>query len=158
MQDPVKHYSLSPASGFYILENEQKSIGLIALDASLPHPSSGKASKTKAGTTAETAIIRHFFVEELYRTSGVQADLLEFAVSRAFAANSSPQPLRVRVVSSDLESYKAATLQAAKFHPISNWDSSEPREWKVGVYGWRSRWVEIIRQEWDTRVGDKTIP
>lgn len=153
MQNPLKHYTLSSASGFYILEHKKKPIGLIALDASPSH-SAPKASKLKADTTAETAIIRHFFVEEAYRVAGVQADLLEFAVSRAFAANSLSRLRRVRVVSSDLESYKADTLRAAKFHPVSNWDGTEPQEWKVGVYGWRSRWVEVTREEWAKR-GDK---
>jgi hypothetical protein len=151
MQDPLKHYALSPASGFYILEYNTKPIGLIALDASSIPPSPRAASKTKAGATAETAIIRHFFVEEQYRVADVQSDLLEHAVSRAFAAKSSPRPHRVRAVSSSLESYKAVTLRAAKFHPVSKWDSNEPREWKVGVYGWENHWVEITREEWNAK-------
>lgn len=133
------------------MENKSKPIGLIALDASSAPPSSRAASKAKVGATAETAIIRHFFVEEQYRVADVQSDLLEFVVSRAFTAKSSPRPHRVRIVSSDLESYKVIALRAAKFRPVSKWDGDGPQAWKVGVFGWRSRWVEFTRDEWNAK-------
>ncbi|KAF8589503.1 hypothetical protein K439DRAFT_1383386 [Ramaria rubella] len=152
MQQPLTYYSRSPASGFYILENNGKPIGLIALDASTSSPSVDNILKEKTkATTVDTAVIRHFFVEEVYRVSGIQNDLLEFAISRAFDANSSPLPRRVRIVNSDLDSYKAATLRAAKFHSISDWSSNEPLEWNVGVFRWKNRWVEVTREEWKSQ-------
>lgn len=148
MQDPLKHYSLTPASGFYVLENKQKPIGLIALDASsTPTPSrTGSEAKGEVNATAATAIVRHFFVEEAYRITNIQLDLLEYALSRAFSARSSPH--RVRIICSDLDTYKADALRAATFHPVSKWDGNGSQEWKVGVFGWPYRWIEITKDEW----------
>lgn len=146
MRNPQAYYSRCPASGFYILEYNDRLIGLIALDASPPPSSDLPPSRTPV----DTALIRHFHVEEAYRVSGVQSSLLEYAVSRAFSATSS-RPRRVRAVSSALDAYKGDALRTAGFHPASHWDSDEQEEWKVGFFGWKNRWVEVTRNEWDAR-------
>ncbi|KAF8525994.1 hypothetical protein BU17DRAFT_41133 [Hysterangium stoloniferum] len=151
MRDPLGHYSRSPASGFYILENKGKIIGLIAVDASPPSASDSpvtKPSKGKKEPTAETAVIRHFFVEEAYRQSEVQVDLLELALSRTFTATSAPLPSAVRILSSDLASYKQSAIRASRFGAVSKWDEKEPQEWTVGVYKWKNQWVELSRKAW----------
>jgi len=156
MQDPFSHYSRSPASSFYILVKNEKPIGLIALDATTPSSSDTpstrtRSSKSKGGTTLDTAVIRHFHVDEPYNTTGVESDLLANALSRAFNATSAPQPDKVQAVSSALDPYKVAALRIAGFRPASHVDGDEPLEWKVGTYGWKNRWVEITREEWEAK-------
>lgn len=51
------HYSLSPASGFWIVEYGDKFVGLIAIDASTEDDS------TKRPEAKTTATIRHFYVQ-----------------------------------------------------------------------------------------------
>jgi len=71
MYDPARYYSQSPASGFWIFEYDNKFIGFIALDAN-------EAGRTQKG------VIRHFYVEEAYRGTKIQEDLLNHALNHAF--------------------------------------------------------------------------
>ncbi|XP_006454382.1 hypothetical protein AGABI2DRAFT_197421 [Agaricus bisporus var. bisporus H97] len=72
---PIDYYNQSPASGFWILEFGENFVGLIALDAN-------DAKDTRR------AVIRHFFVHEVYRKTGIQDDLLGHALKHTF--NKSP--------------------------------------------------------------------
>ena len=64
IRNVAQHYSKRKTSGFWLLEYGDKFVGLIGLDE---------------------GFVRHFFVEPVYRPSGIQQDLLEHAVKHAFA-------------------------------------------------------------------------
>jgi len=143
MADLVAYYSRSPASGFYVLDYNGKALGLIGLDANVPAQA---GSKSKAKST-ETALVRHFFIEEPYRGTGIEEDLLEYAVSRAFTSKTPPQ--RIQMLVNDLQPYRKTAAKAANFHPVTVWDNSKgPKEWKAGIYQWQNTWLEINKDEW----------
>ncbi|KXN89978.1 hypothetical protein AN958_04983 [Leucoagaricus sp. SymC.cos] len=75
MHNPVAYYNQSPASGFWILEYGDKFIGLVALDVN-------------DGKRTHKGIIRHFYVEEAFRNTGIQEDLLNHALTHAFDKSS----------------------------------------------------------------------
>jgi len=96
MVDIPTYYARSPASCFSILQWGTKLIGLVAVDASTNSTNDKSLSKdarfdaqqdkaliTGKGT-ASVATIRHFFSEEGYRAAGIDRDLLQHAVTRAF--------------------------------------------------------------------------
>lgn len=143
MKDLMTYYSQSPASGFYVLEHQKDSIGFIALNANPSTP-----SKKKQNISAEIAYIQHFYMEEMYRSTGVQSDLVEFALNRAFNPDNLGNPKRVRVLCSDVEPYKMAAFRKAKFHPVSKWEGDGPSQWKSGIYTWKNVWLEVTREEW----------
>jgi hypothetical protein len=75
-----KVYTSSPGSGFYILEYETRVIGILGLDASPPADSPDHVPNR--------AIIRHFYVTNPYRETGVQDDLLSHALEQVFSGTS----------------------------------------------------------------------
>ncbi|KAJ7706122.1 hypothetical protein B0H17DRAFT_1035808 [Mycena rosella] len=79
MRDIQEYYSRSPASGFWIIDYDNRFVGLIAIDASIEDTS----SNNRKATTSETATIRHFYVQEPYPAAGIQDDLLSHAIIKA---------------------------------------------------------------------------
>lgn len=149
MLSPVSYYNQSPASAFFVLERNESSIGFVAIDAS---PSTAKNNrKAKSKETNEIALIRHFFLENRYRSTRVQEDLLNMAVSHAFNATSAPLPAKIRVLDSDLQGYKKKALALAGFRPVGKeqWNGEGPVEWSIGVFRWKFRWLEVTREEWE---------
>jgi predicted GNAT family acetyltransferase len=153
MSDILSYYSRSPSSGFWILDYGNQFLGLIALDASYDSPSTQSDSSQKstgsaneAATqrgSAKTAIIRHFYIDEVYRGSGIQADLLGHAVQSAF--DSDDQVLRIRAPDSPLHPYIGSCLQEGGFaieHPIE----------EVGLFRWNIVMRTLERGVWENRV------
>lgn len=119
------YYSKNPASGFWILEYGNKFVGLIALDA--------------AQHSSKTGLIRHFYVDEMYRPANIQDDLLKHAVNYAFAKSSSLQ--RIEAQDSPLVPYLRPCLRKAGFaleHPTEH----------VGVFRWKLVKCYLEKGDW----------
>lgn len=154
MSDIASYYSRSPSSGFWILDYGELFVGLIALDAShdslstsptkaLPK-ATGNKNKNKGPKlgTAPTATIRHFYVDETYRSSGIQEDLLTHATR--FAFNADPTLKRIRAPDSPLISYIRDCLRNAGF-------VLEEHTKTVGAFGWKLGMRGLDREDWATR-------
>lgn len=127
MRDPASYYSQSPASGFWIFEYDNKFIGFIALDAN-------EAKKTQKG------VIRHFYVEEAYRETKIQEDLLNHALTNAF--ENSPFLESIEAVDAlGLTPYLNECYRQAGFRLGTEYES-------VGFWGWW-RYYRIILQKKD---------
>lgn len=122
LRDISAHYSRDPGSGFWLLEYGDQIIGLIAVDAS------NKPDKSSA--KGKTATIRHFYVDEPYRVTNIQEDLLEHAVKRAF---SDPKVQRIEAFDSPLVPYLRTCLQNAKFQLDHNTKTVGLFRWSLGV-------------------------
>ncbi|TDL17248.1 hypothetical protein BD410DRAFT_730308 [Rickenella mellea] len=146
MVDARSYYTRSPASGLWLLDFGPKFVGLIALDASLDaqsdetfldRPRAGKVKWSKG--TNKVASIRHFFVEEVYRPSLVQDDLLKHALEQAFNANNNVQ--KVKASASPLTPYIGRSLRDAGFKNVGKGP-------KAGVLAWRNVHYELTREQW----------
>jgi hypothetical protein len=133
IRDPKAYYSRSPPSGFWILEYGVRFVGIIALDASLDSTSD---------EPAPTATIRHFFVEDEYRSSNIQADLLSYAVGHAFQSDNIVQ--QIKASDSPLAPYARVALRSSGFQLEEYTD-------KVGVFGWKLGVRILKRVEWEKR-------
>lgn len=144
------HYSLSPSSGLWIFEYDQDLLGMLALDASTPRPISNStnqsAQKTPEKTntnTSERAIIRHFYINEKYRSVSLQDDLLEFAIEHAFEG--SDKVKFVEMTPPVLSSYINKALIWFDF-------AVEPGEGReMGILGWTSMKFVLSRGDWEER-------
>lgn len=143
------YYSRSPSSGIWILEYGTRFVGFIAVDAS-PDSTSNEVvvtaeSKTKVNYTkgtSETAVIRHFFVDEPYRPVNVQADLLQLAVAQVF--QSSPKVTTIKAVRSALTSYTAKVLRQEGFKAEKELD-------RIGILRWKRKIMSLDRQTWEKK-------
>ena len=147
----AKHYTLSPGSGFWILEYGNRFVGLIALDASrdaVPAPAQiegdgsvkkAKKAKTKQVETPHTAIIRHFYVDEAFRGARIQDDLLVHAVD--FAFSNDPTLVAIQATDSPHVSYTREALRKAGFQLDHYTD-------KVGILGWKLGVRVLEQSEW----------
>lgn len=133
LADTAAYYSRSPASGFWILEYNGRFVGLIAVDAStdsasgdIPLSSDDQKSKLTAKGTSSLATIRHFYVEEPYRSTLVQDDLLKCALKFAFQEK---KVQRVKALDAELTSYLGKSLRRQGFSGGSLVET-------VGVFGW----------------------
>jgi GNAT superfamily N-acetyltransferase len=127
LHDPISYYTQSPASGFWIFEFGKNFVGLIALDAN-------DAKDTRR------AFIRHFFVHEAYRKTGIQADILDHALKHAF--NNSPTLESVVAVDTPaLVPYIHKCLKEAKFQPLTDHRS-------IGIMGlWKYHTVCLQKKD-----------
>ncbi|KAI0732348.1 hypothetical protein C8Q72DRAFT_144638 [Fomitopsis betulina] len=143
-------YPRSPSSGVWILEYGDRFVGLIALDASLDSAStsafSGKDALAKRGKKVEypkgtgyTAVIRHFYVDEAYRSAGAQQDLLKFALKHAF--ESDPAVQEIHCDDTPLRKYVGDALRKAGFQ--LEWQTE-----KVGILGWQNCVRTLSRDKW----------
>ncbi|KAF8898688.1 hypothetical protein BD779DRAFT_1485120 [Infundibulicybe gibba] len=145
--DISTYYSRSPASGFWILNLNDIYVGHIALDASQDSMSTEVFSKDssfpkmKKGTAKE-AMIRHFYVDEFYRRSDIQTDLLKFAVNHAFETDKHLQ--RIYATDSPLIPYARACLREAGFRLEQTTET-------VGVFRWKLGMRILERKEWEAR-------
>ncbi|THV04894.1 hypothetical protein K435DRAFT_826698 [Dendrothele bispora CBS 962.96] len=126
-----EYYNRSPSSGFWILDFGERFVGLIAVDG---------ASETKK-QPAETAIIRHFYVDEPYRVAGVQKDLLEHAVRHTF--DSDPTVQRIETTTSALTSYAQRSLAELGFRTVE-------KTKRVGILGWELERRVLERGDWNS--------
>ncbi|KAF5356327.1 hypothetical protein D9756_003804 [Leucocoprinus leucothites] len=128
MYDPVKYYSQSPASGFWIFEYGDTFVGFIALDAN-------DAGKTRKG------IIRHFYIEEAYRKTGIQEDLLNHALTNAFEKSSVVESIEA-VDALGLTPYLHGCYERAGFCLGTEYQSTGFRGW------WRYYNIILRRKDW----------
>jgi len=146
------YYTRSAASGFWFLHYGKKMVGLIAIDASVDslsdEPVTSKPVKEalkliKAKGTAHVATIRHFYIDELYRKTGIQEDLLTHAVEQAFKNGKAVETIRITVY--PWASYLNGALKQAGFEFV------EKGAEKFSVLGWRSSTYELSREAWETK-------
>lgn len=142
MRDLAGYYARTPASGFWLLEYGDSFVGLIAVDASLDSDSNPGAKKKKSQPVSSTAVITHFSVDEQYRSTDVQDDLLAHAVRHAFT--SSPTVQRVEGIDNPLVTFTGPCYTAAGFKTES---VLEP----IGVFKWRPSKRVLERSEWEKR-------
>jgi hypothetical protein len=142
------YYSRSPCSGFWILEYGERLLGFIAVDASLDSTNEEPINTTDTTIkqtiphskgTSSTATIRHFFVPEPFRVSGIQNDLLNHAVQHAFSADSTLR--RIRATDSPLVPYARDALRQAGFQLERNTE-------KVGVFSWKLGMRVLEKADW----------
>lgn len=107
-----------PPSSFDFLEYEGRIIGLIAIDAN-PNPAQ-----------PGRAYIRHYYVADPYRESGVQDDLLNHAIPRLFA---SPDVTSVEAQYSMLHPYVKKTFLGRGFKIASSRKNGHYINWEVGT-------------------------
>ncbi|KAI0651801.1 hypothetical protein C8Q79DRAFT_58762 [Trametes meyenii] len=148
--DIPTYYSRSPSSGFWILEYDDRFIGMIALDASLDAEADnqverGTIKKDRTGHvkmskgTAKVATIRHFYVDEPYRPVGMQDDLLEHALKHAFSAEAKLEG--VRAAESPLRNYVGDALRKYGFE-------LEKKTERVGALRWQDSVRILHRTRW----------
>lgn len=150
MNDIPSYYSRSPASGFWILDYGGLFVGLIALDATPevlpPTASTGSTQevekKLETRGTSSTAIIRHFYVDEAYRSTGIQEDLLTHALRFAFDADHALQV--IKAPDSPLIPYVRHCLRDACFELKENTR-------KVGVFGWQLGMRVLDKEDWEKK-------
>ncbi|KDR85042.1 hypothetical protein GALMADRAFT_83372 [Galerina marginata CBS 339.88] len=132
------YYSKSPASGFWLLEYGKTFVGLIAVDAP-KHPSKTDRQANGAEKAPKTALIRHFYVEEAFRTANIQDDLLSYAVNHAF--NNDPKLERIEASDSPLMHYLRPCLRVAGFELDHHTKTVGILKWSLGTrYLERARW------------------
>ncbi|KAJ3719875.1 hypothetical protein C8R42DRAFT_672025 [Lentinula raphanica] len=127
-----EYYSNHPISGLWILEFAGQLIGVVALDAS----SSDK-------TSSDVAVLRHIYVDEPYRTTIIQKDLIEYAVQKAFTPEHS-NVKRVITSSSPLREYVEKALDEVGFRYDGVSDT-------VGLLKWKVSKRVLTRDEWERR-------
>lgn len=152
--DLQKYYARSPSSGIFILEYGSKFVGLIAIDASKDSQSDqALVKKTEKGYilvdktknfysegTSSVANIRHFYVEERFRKSNVQQDMLAFAARHVFTTTQDVKVLKASAT--PLLDYKYNCLRNLGF-------SVEKQAGKLGVLGWRIDAMSMERARWE---------
>lgn len=155
-----KYYARSPSSGLFILEYADKFVGLVAIDASKDSQSEqGLVKKNEHGHiladrtkdfystgTSSVATIRHFFVEERFRKSNVQQDILAFAARHVFTTTQDVKVLKASAT--PLLGYKYDSLRELGF-------SVEKQGGKLGIFGWRVDAMSLERARWERRERSK---
>jgi hypothetical protein len=133
----IPRYYQGPPSGLLIFEMGETYIGFIAIDATQLAERDPLAPKT--------AVIRHFHVDEKFRKTDAQRDLLDYAVSRAF--NNDPKLQRIQATNSPLLMYQRSCLQAYGFELDHHTKTVGLQKWKMGVsYLERERWSQKQKQ------------
>ncbi|KAI0361680.1 hypothetical protein OH77DRAFT_1417949 [Trametes cingulata] len=154
--DIPAYYSRSPSSGFWVLEYDNRFVGMIALDASLDaevneqiapgtlqKDRNGQVKMTKG--TSKVATIRHLYVDEPYRKAGLQEDLLERALKHAFAADSKLETVRAAELS--LQQYVSDALRKFGFEFEKKGDKIGTLRWQENVWRLeRSRWTSLQKR------------
>lgn len=115
--DIEKNYG-KPPSSFDILEYEGRVIGLLAIDA--------KPNPAQPGR----AYVRHYYITDPYRESGVQNDLLTHAIPRLFA---SPDVTSVEAPYSTLHPYVKKAFLEQGFKIASSRNNGHHISWEVGT-------------------------
>lgn len=95
------------------------------------------AKKPSSGTSS-TATIRHFYVDEQYRPSGIQADLLAHALRHV----QSSSVKRIQAKDFVLASYLSKSLQNAGFVKSGLLE-------KVGIFRWPINVVTLDKKKSD---------
>ncbi|KAF8640947.1 hypothetical protein AX17_000594 [Amanita inopinata Kibby_2008] len=136
MIDIANYYSKSTASGLWILEYDRRFVGLIALDASSDNE-----------PQAIEASVRHFYVEEPYRCSGIQDDLLAHSIHHTFKAGTNVQ--KIIVEDNPLLSYTGKALRSAGFV------QGRSGTGKLGLFKWQLDEVVLDRVRWSQALANQ---
>ncbi|KAI0078924.1 hypothetical protein K474DRAFT_1706112 [Panus rudis PR-1116 ss-1] len=147
--DCVAYYNRSPSSGFWFLEFSGRFVGLIAIDASKDSlsdevvikssPDAANQNPDFSEGTSSTARIRHFYVEEPYRSTSIQDDLLEHALTHTFTHSFNIE----RVVARE-ESHVPYVGQALRRQGFRTKSVLE----KAGLFKWEVRELVLERANW----------
>jgi len=146
MKDIMKYYSRSSSSGFWILEYGRILVGLVAVDASTDSLLNDTGTPKYTKGTASVATIRHFYIDEIYRRSGIQADLLNHAVRLAFESNESLE--QIQSLDNPLLPYFHVCLRDAGFRFVKSTH-------KFGILGWQVGLRSLARTDWEVRNQDR---
>ncbi|KAG6878397.1 hypothetical protein C0993_007579 [Termitomyces sp. T159_Od127] len=141
MIDMFAYYSRHPASGLWICEFGDLFVGLIALD--ITSEMVIRKGKKTFGKSPTSAMIRHFYVDEVYRSSGIQEDMLTHALRTAF--NAEPALKVVDAYDSQLIPYVRNCLRDASF-------VLEENTKRIGVFGWQLGKRSLSREEWEKKM------
>jgi len=154
--DIQEYYARSPSSGFFVLEYDNRIIGLIAVDASEDFQSDKNSVKTGeikktiqekkrvSSITSSTATICHIFVENPFRNADVQDDLVSFATDYAFTTSSDLK--EIKVTTSSLLGYVQKSLRHSKF-------TTDEVVGRVGIYRWKMQAMSLKREQWEKSRG-----
>lgn len=94
--------------------------------------------KKSSNSPATKATIRHFFVDEPYRSTGIQDDLLTHAIRHTFETSSIET---IKTEGNPLVPYVQGALLSAKFVPGSKIKS-------LGLFRWPFYEMELDRTRW----------
>jgi hypothetical protein len=133
--DIEKSYG-KPPSSFNILEYEGTIIGLLAIDATPDPDQPGRA------------YIRHYYITDPYRESGVQNDLLAHAIPRLFA---SPDVTSVEAPYSTLHPYVKKAFLEQGFKIASSRNNGHYISWEVGT-------ALLTKEKWEQLQQAKSRP
>jgi len=128
--DFVNYYSGAPGSGLWIIEYGERFVGFVAIDA--------KKDGKDARQTTE-AHVRHFFIDEPYRCTGIQDDLLAYAIRYTFNAQSSIDTIKAE--GNPLVSYVEKALRSAGFVQGNKIGS-------MGLFKWQLYEMVLSRTQW----------
>ncbi|TFK77050.1 hypothetical protein BDN72DRAFT_830218 [Pluteus cervinus] len=131
IKDLAGYYGKGSSSGLWILEYGNIFVGVIALDGGTTAPGS-KSEKPK-----KTGFIRHFYIDEPYRKSGIQTDLLEYALEHGFKAGLES----IEVIDTPLLSYQRDCLRTAGFRLV---DYAKV----VGILRWKTALRSLDKDAW----------
>ncbi|KAJ9093185.1 hypothetical protein QFC21_006502 [Naganishia friedmannii] len=151
------------------LKNRKSEKSAIVLDDLSAASATTKANHLK-GTTAH---IRHLYVDAQYRDKGLEEELVQHALSKAFSTDRKPRIQRAIIASPSYASSSLLSLlkQMPFIHVASGDDAVVPgmpgheerqgimvkdtREFGVAGYKvvqWSGQWWEITRQQWEAWV------
>lgn len=131
-------YTRSPSSGFFVLEYDNRIIGLIAIDAS-ENSQSGDSKTTQEKDVSSTVTIRHMYVEDPFRNADVLDDLVAFATGHAFTASSDVKEIKA---TSSILGYVHKSLRSCKF-------TIDGVVERIGVYRWKIQAMSLKREQWE---------
>ena len=147
-QDAVdaRYYAKASGSGLWIVEYGKKFVGLIAMDAKgleddQKDIKSGKNVSKRTDRQPTQATIRHFYVDEPYRSTGVQDDLLAHAIRHTFETQSI---VTIKAEGNPLIPYVQKALRSAGFVQGDKLRSLGLFKWKLyEMVLDKARWKEV---------------
>jgi len=101
-----------------------------------------KRKNLTAQGTSSVATIRHFFIDEPYRPTGIQDDLLAHAIQHVFKETDAVK--EIKAITTSLMPYTQKCLRDAGFlleKPLG----------KIGIYKWQIDQVVLQRTHWEQK-------
>ncbi|KAJ8084065.1 hypothetical protein AAF712_000945 [Marasmius tenuissimus] len=141
--DLLGYYGRSP-SGFWVLEFNDNPVGIAAIDASqnAEAQTAIPPGRDNSNGTSETAVLRHFYVDEPYRKADIQKDLLQHVIRHTFTTDTKIR--RVKATCSSLTSYLERALKEEGF-------TLESAEQSLGVFRWKTGIWKLERARFENK-------